>query len=86
MKLFYLNIVILILCLICHGIIIEQSGQNNIIFDVILFGCLLVLFCLNIYSVFLLFKRIEKPVVFALFLSLLYYIMLFFFPIFQGSR
>ena len=86
MKLLYLNISILLLCLICHAIIISQSGANSIIVDVILIGSLLSLFCLNIYSIILLFKGGGRPIVFALLISIMYYVFLFFFPIFQGSR
>jgi hypothetical protein len=80
------NIVVVILIVSLHFEIIRSSGKNSIFIDVLLVCSILLLVILNIYSVYSLIRKFDKYILAALVLSVLYYMVLFFFPIIQGSR
>ncbi len=86
MRILVINIVVVILIFTFHFVIIRSSGKNSIFIDVLLICSILLLVILNIYSVYSLIRKFDKYVLAALMLSIFYYMVLFFFPIIQGSR
>lgn len=86
MRILILNIGIQFVIILCHFFIIRSNGQNNILFDILLLIGILSLVVLNIYSCYLLFKKVSLPIIIGLVLSVVYFLLLFVFPIFQGSR
>jgi hypothetical protein len=86
MKVLYSNIIILVLIITVHFIIIIQNGQNYFVFDIILILGILGMLALNIYSIITLIKKVNLPIVIALTLSFVYYLLLYVFPIFAGTR
>ena len=86
MRILKLNIGLLFLIILCHFFIIRSNGQNSILFDILLLTGILSLIVLNIYSCYLLFKNLSLPIIIGLVLSVVYYLILFVLPIFQGSR
>lgn len=85
-RVFYLNIATLIGLLLCHYLIISANGRNSIIIDIILITLFVFQLYLNGYSVYLLFKKFSWLIALILFLSMGYYCLLFFFPLFPGTR
>ena len=86
MRVLYKNIILLLLIIAAQIVVIMQNGRNHFVFDLVFLLGTLGMFGLNIYSIITLFKKVSLPVVIALSLSLFYYLLLFVFPIFSGSR
>ena len=86
MKILLINIALLLIIVTSHLIIINQNGRNMIAWDIVLLCSWVGLFILNIFCVYKIITKISKPVVLALSISLLYYIVLFIFPLYSGSR
>lgn len=86
MKVLYTNIILLTLVIAVHFVIIKQNGQNHIFFDIVLILGILGMLGLNIYSIISLIKKVNLPIIIALVLSVIYYLLLLVFPIFTGTR
>ena len=85
-KILYLNVITLIGIEACHYFIIKAGGRNDIWIDFVFLLLLLTLLLLNGYSIYLLFKSLDKFIILALFLSLIYYSSQFIFPLYSGTR
>jgi hypothetical protein len=55
-------------------------------FDILLFATIISMIILNIYTIVHVFKQSHFSMFISLGLSLIYYILLFLFPLFEGSR
>jgi multisubunit Na+/H+ antiporter MnhF subunit len=86
MKIFVLNIGMLIVILAMHFIIIKTNGRNNIVIDFVLIFSIATVIIMNVYSVYSLLKKNDKFIYLALAISLIYYLLVFAFPLFSGSR
>jgi hypothetical protein len=86
MRILYINIFFLVIIFICHFIIIIEKGRNNFMFDILLFATIISMIILNIYTIVHVFKQSHFSMFISLGLSLIYYILLFLFPLFEGSR
>ena len=86
MKVLYTNIILLVLIIAIHFVIIKQNGQNCFVIDIILILAILGMLGLNIFSIISLIKKNNLPVIIALTLSVVYYLLLLVFPIFLGTR
>ena len=86
MRVLYTNIILLALIIAIHFVIINQNGQNHFVFDIVLILGIIGMLGLNIYSIITLIKKVSLPIVIALTLSLVYYLLLLVFPIFSGAR
>jgi len=86
MKILIGTSLILATAISCHYVIIENSGKSSFWVDILLVVALIALVTTNVYTIFKLTKNTDLKLIIALLFSTIYYLILFIFPILQGSR